>query len=77
MVQDYQKREWEDANAKAGKFVEAVLKALWREAGEVVSKGRLFSAGGILNQIENKTMLVDSLRLDDSSCLPMGVRHCK
>ena len=28
MVQDYQQREWEDSTAKAGRFVEAVLKAL-------------------------------------------------
>jgi len=63
MVQDFQKREWEDANAKAGKFVEAVLKAIWRSAGEVVPTGRNFSAGGIMNQVENKMVLSDSLRL--------------
>src|SRR5271169_180497 len=39
MVQDFQQREWEDANAKAGRFVEAALKAVWRETGKPVPKG--------------------------------------
>ncbi len=63
MVQDYQQREWEDANAKAGRFVEAVLKALWREAGETVPTGRAFKAGSIMDTIDKKTVLVDSVRL--------------
>jgi hypothetical protein len=63
MVQDYQQREWDDANAKAGKFVEAVLKALWDEAGEAVPKGKAFKAGTIMDTIDKKTGLPDSLRL--------------
>jgi hypothetical protein len=63
MVQDFQKREWEDANAKAGKFVEAVLKALWKHAGEVVPTGKNFKAGNIMDQIDKKVVLTDSLRL--------------
>jgi Tol biopolymer transport system component len=63
MVQDYQQREWEDATAKAGRFVEAVVKAIWRQAGEVVPIGKHFSAGKILTQTENKMTLTDSLRL--------------
>lgn len=63
MVQDYYRREWDDANAKAGKFVEAVLKALWREAGETVPAGKAFSAGAIMDKIPTKTALPDSLRL--------------
>ena len=63
MVKDYQQREWEDANAKAGKFVEAVLKALWRHTGEVVPTGKKFGAGDIMNRIENKMALSDSLRV--------------
>ncbi len=54
---------WEDANAKAGKFGEAVLKALWRHAGEVVPSGKEFKAGKIMDQIEKKMTLTDSLRL--------------
>lgn len=63
MVSDYQQREWEDANAKAGKFVEATLKALWRAAGEIVPTGKAFKAGTIMDQIHTKAALSDSLRL--------------
>ena len=63
MVSDYQKREWEGANAKAGKFVEATLKLLWRAAGEAVPKGKAFKAGTIMDQIDKKTILPDSLRI--------------
>jgi len=63
MVRDYQQREWADANTKAGRLIEAVLKALWDEAGEVVPKGRSFKAGVILDTIDKKVTLPDSLRL--------------
>jgi hypothetical protein len=63
MVQDYKQREWEDANAKAGKFVEAVLKALWSESGEPVPAGREFKAGTIMDRIDKKMTLPESLRL--------------
>jgi hypothetical protein len=43
--------------------VEAVLKALWREAGEVVPGGRAFKAGTIMDTIHTKAALADSLRL--------------
>lgn len=63
MVQDYQRREWDDANAKAGKFVEAVLKALWTEAGETVPTGKAFKAGSIMDNVDKKNTLPDSLRV--------------
>jgi HEPN domain-containing protein len=63
MVQDYKQREWDDANAKAGKFVEAVLKALWNAAGEAVPTGRDFKAGTIMDRIDKKMNLPESLRL--------------
>ena len=63
MVGDYQQSEWDDANAKAGKFVEAVLKALVCEAGETPLSGRAFKAGTVLDTIDKKTVLSDSLRL--------------
>jgi hypothetical protein len=63
MVNDYQEREWEDANAKAGKFVEATLKTLWRAAGEIVPTGKAFKAGTIMDQIHTKVVLSDSLRV--------------
>lgn len=63
MVQDYQRGEWDDANAKAGKFVEAVLKALVVEAGEKPATGKAFKAGTVLDTIDKKVVLPDSLRL--------------
>lgn len=35
LVADYQKQDWPDSIAKSGKFVEAVLKALWVHAGKL------------------------------------------
>ena len=63
MVEDYQKREWEDSITKAGRFVEAVLKALWQHAGEVVPTGKAFKAGNIIDQLAGKNALRDSVRL--------------
>ena len=57
MVQDYQQGEWDDANAKAGKFVEAVLKALVCEAGEKPASGKAFKAGTVLDTIDKKIVL--------------------
>ncbi len=71
MVNDYQQREWEDANAKAGKFVEATLKALWRAAGEIVPTGKAFKAGLIMDQIDKKVALSNSLRITISPSLPI------
>ena len=63
MVQDFQQREWEDANAKAGKFVEAVLKATWNETGKPVPTGKAFAAGNIMDLLAKETTLSTSLRL--------------
>jgi len=63
MVQDYQQSKWDEANAKAGKFVEAVLKALVTQAGGTPASGKAFKAGTILDTIDKKTALPDSLRL--------------
>ncbi len=63
MIQDFQQREWEDANAKAGKVVEAVLKACWAETGKPVPKGKAFKVDNIINSIAGETALGDSLRL--------------
>ena len=54
MVADYQKSDWADASAKAGKFIEAVMKALWVRAGETVPKGKLFSVGGVIDGLQQK-----------------------
>lgn len=63
MVEDYQKREWEDCNAKSGKFVEATLKAVWNETGKPVPKGKDFKAGNIMDLLPKEAALSDSLRL--------------
>lgn len=54
MIADYQKSDWADASAKAGKFIEAVVKALWVYAGETIPKGKHFSVGGIIDGLQNK-----------------------
>lgn len=49
MTQDFQRGEWEDCIAKAGKFVEAVLKALTVTAGQTLPKGKEFKADKAIN----------------------------
>jgi hypothetical protein len=63
MVQDFQQREWEDASARAGKFVEAALKAVWGETGKPVPKGKAFKAGNIMDLLANEAALSVSLRI--------------
>jgi hypothetical protein len=45
MVSDYQKSEWADAAAAGGKFIEAVMKALWVKATEEID-GRVYTEIG-------------------------------
>lgn len=54
MVADYQKSDWSDALAKAGKFMEAAMKALWVRAGEIVPKGKEFKVGKTIVDLERK-----------------------
>ena len=56
MIQDFQQREWEDANAKAGKVVEAVLKACWAETGKPVPKGKAFKVDNISIRLRVKPL---------------------
>jgi len=63
MVDEYQKGEWDDATAKGGKFVEAVMKALWVFVGETVPKGKAYKAGSIMDQIANKAAFPERIRL--------------
>lgn len=65
MVTDFQAGEWEDSLAKAGKFIEAVLKALWVHVGETPPAGRAFKAGPIINSLAQKPSATydDSIRL--------------
>lgn len=64
MVGELGRGEWEKSIAKGGKFVEAVLKAIWVLAGETVPAGKAFKADALLNQLPNKAALTsDSVRL--------------
>lgn len=63
LVEDYQKRRWEDSITNGGRFIEANLKALWAHAGEAVPTGKAFKAGNLVDQLASKTALGDSVRL--------------
>lgn len=64
MVVEFQRSEWDDASAKGGRFIEAVLKALWTHVGQTVPPGKQFSAGFIIDQIANKASgFPDTIRL--------------
>jgi hypothetical protein len=64
-VLEYQKREWDDASAKTGKFVEAVLKALVVHTSlpNVPTAGRAFSAGTCIDRLPGAQGFDDTLRL--------------
>lgn len=65
MVETFQRNEWEESLAKASKFVEAVLKALYVHAGKSVPRGREFKAGKIMDELGNlpRDTFDDSVRL--------------
>jgi len=62
-VIEYQKRNWDDATAKTGKFVEAVLKALAVHARVTAPKGRAFKVDVCINQLAQATTADDTVRL--------------
>jgi hypothetical protein len=62
-VIEYQKRAWDDATAKTGKFVEAVLKALAAHAQLTVPAGRSFSAGTCIDYLAHAKGADDTVRL--------------
>jgi hypothetical protein len=49
LVEELQKEEWADAIAASGKFIEAVLKALFVQIGKTPPAGRGFKADFIIN----------------------------
>jgi hypothetical protein len=65
MVDDFQKGDWEDSSAKGGKFIEAIVKALWVYVGEAVPPGKGFSAGSIIDKLQNKPAAIapDRIRI--------------
>jgi hypothetical protein len=62
-VLKYQERDWEVATAKAGKFVEAVLKALADHANVTPPKGRGFSVDAHINALAQAPGADDTVRL--------------
>src|SRR5437773_10721214 len=52
MTVEFQQSAWEEAIGKGGKFVEAALKALYVHAGKTLPRARLFSAGGVMQDLE-------------------------
>ena len=52
MVTRFQRGEWELAIARSGKFVEAVLKALFIYTGNTPATGRAFKAGQIITELQ-------------------------
>lgn len=64
MVEEFQKSEWDDAAAKGGRFIEAVLKSLWTHVKQTVPPGKDFKAAMIMDQIANKSVgFPDTIRL--------------
>ena len=52
MVTRFQRGEWEQAIGRGGKFVEAVLKALYVHIGNTPASGRAFKAGQIITDLQ-------------------------
>jgi hypothetical protein len=51
MTQEFGKGEWEHSIGKAGKFVEATLKAVAMSAGKTPPTGRAFKVDGVINSL--------------------------
>jgi hypothetical protein len=62
-AEEFSRGKWEESIAKGGKFIEAVLKALWVYSGEPLPPARKFSAGTTIDQLPGTKLTVDSLRL--------------
>jgi hypothetical protein len=63
MVKEFQQGSWEECISKAGKFVEAVLKALWVHTRNAIGPAREFKVDKVINQLPNFTTFDDSVRL--------------
>jgi hypothetical protein len=65
MVTEFQVGHWETATVRSGKFVEAILKALWAHVGNVVPKTKDFKVDSIIRQLEQipYVQAEDSVRL--------------
>ncbi len=65
MVERFQVSSWEDSMGKAGKFVEAVLKALFVHCGKTVPRSREFSVNKLIQELGqlNKSCCDDTVKL--------------
>lgn len=65
MITEFQQSAWEEAIGKSGKFVEAVLKALYVHAGKALPAAREFKAGKLMTELEQLPAgsLDDSIKL--------------
>lgn len=65
MTVDFQIGVWEGAIVNGGKFIEAVLKALYQHAGKVLPPPRQFKARQVINGLEQLPVgsFDDSIRL--------------
>lgn len=65
MLEEFQKRDWEQSCLKGGKFVEAVLKCLWLHVGQTLPPERDFKAGKVMDDLERlpKGSTSDSIRV--------------
>ncbi len=62
-VEKYAVQDWDGVALKAGKFVEAITKALMVYCGKTISNPRRFSAGNELRQLEPLTAYADVVRI--------------
>jgi len=63
-VEEFQLGEWEVSISKGGKFVEAIVKALWAHVGEAVPAGKNFKVGAIIDGLGQKPAAInDTVRL--------------
>jgi hypothetical protein len=63
MIKEFQQGAWEESIGKGGKFIEAVLKALWIHTGNTLPPARQFKADTVINQLANQSTFDDSVRL--------------
>lgn len=65
LLDRFQRGEWEPAIGRSGKFVEAVLKALYVYTGNTPTSGRAFKAGQIITDLQKSPVgsAHDSIRL--------------
>jgi len=67
-VDEYHKGQWEKSLGKAGKFLEAVLKALLAEANLPIPSGRQFKVDKAINDLAMAGAVADTVRLTIPRC---------